>query len=270
MIVIFMFMTFVMYFMFWLFNYKRLVDFFPYQREILVAYYILLFVFSIVYLYIVYKNIQEVRLKEEVHFLQELKDIKKYQKEETESYIQRQADFQKKYIDELKLMKRSLEAQQYIVAKNQGENIYQSFQENKMKTYCQDAFINAVLQVKMNKALKNHISMQYRIVLPDDIKIDALVLPTILFNILDNALRACGHQENAFIELTLTHRQNFISIHLVNTNYQKNANNDMGMHGYGLTIVEELVTRYNGVYEWNDRGNTFESMIMLRYGEECA
>ena len=36
-------------------------------------------------------------------------------------------------------------------------------------------------------------------------------------------------------------------------------------HGFGLSIIEEIVKSYDGFCEWEDRGNIFESRIMLRY-----
>lgn len=46
---------------------------------------------------------------------------------------------------------------------------------------------------------------------------------------------------------------------------RKTTKSDSLSHGFGLSIIEEIVKSYDGFCEWEDRGNIFESRIMLRY-----
>lgn len=39
---------------------------------------------------------------------------------------------------------------------------------------------------------------------------------------------------------------------------------DFSSHGLGLSIIEEICQRYDGVYEWKDQGEEFVSAVLLR------
>ena len=39
---------------------------------------------------------------------------------------------------------------------------------------------------------------------------------------------------------------------------------DFSSHGLGLSIIEEICQRYDGVYEWKDQGEEFLSTVLLR------
>ena len=52
---------------------------------------------------------------------------------------------------------------------------------------------------------------------------------------------------------------------IFNSLARKTTKSDSLSHGFGLSIIEEIVKSYDGFCEWEDRGNIFESRIMLRY-----
>lgn len=92
-------------------------------------------------------------------------------------------------------------------------------------------------------------------------------------NILDNAIEACRSSESAepYLSLSLTTSKGFISILVKNSKNPQTVfdhtttKKDSFNHGLGLSIIEDICHKYDGSWQWHDYGNTFESVILLRY-----
>lgn len=102
------------------------------------------------------------------------------------------------------------------------------------------------------------------------------VLISLFSNLLDNAIESCqmASSLNPKIELSIDYKGDFLIIFMQNTKEtalifnslaRKTTKSDSLSHGFGLSIIEEIVKSYDGFCEWEDRGNIFESRIMLRY-----
>ena len=102
------------------------------------------------------------------------------------------------------------------------------------------------------------------------------LLISLFSNLLDNAIESCqmASSLNPKIELSIDYKGDFLIIFMQNTKEtalifnslaRKTTKSDSLSHGFGLSIIEEIVKSYDGFCEWEDRGNIFESRIMLRY-----
>ena len=120
------------------------------------------------------------------------------------------------------------------------------------------------------------ISFEYTILFPEKNDFSFSVLISLFSNLLDNAIESCqmASSLNPKIELSIDYKGDFLIIFMQNTNEtalifnslaRKTTKSDSLSHGFGLSIIEEIVKSYDGFCEWEDRGNIFESRIMLRY-----
>lgn len=92
---------------------------------------------------------------------------------------------------------------------------------------------------------------------------------------MDNGIEACesSGESHPFLSLSVNFQANYLYIHMKNTKnlYTKfdhtttKTNNDT--HGFGLSIMEGIVEKYDGSLSWQDDGSVFESRIMLKYEE---
>ena len=104
----------------------------------------------------------------------------------------------------------------------------------------------------------------------DNLVSDMVVL---LSNLLDNAIEACNSSGSSetHISLILKTSKGFLSILVRNSKNPQTkfshttTKKDSFNHGLGLSIVEDICHKYDGSWQWNDCGNVFESIILLRY-----
>ena len=117
------------------------------------------------------------------------------------------------------------------------------------------------------------IHVDYQIFLPEKSMIQPSDLSSVLFNILDNAIEACRSSEDLKknLSLSLTTSKGFLSVLVRNTKdpqvvfNHSTTKKDSVYHGLGLSIIEDICRKYDGSWQWNDYGDTFESVILLRY-----
>ena len=148
-----------------------------------------------------------------------------------------------------------------------------TFQRDRFHPYCEDNLILTILESKRMLAEQSGIHVDYKIFLPDKSVIQPSDLSSVLFNILDNAIEACRSTAgfDKHLSLSLTTSKGFLSILVRNTkdpqtvfNHSTTKKNSVH-HGLGLSIIEDICRKYDGSWQWNDCGNTFESVILLRY-----
>ena len=68
-----------------------------------------------------------------------------------------------------------------------------------------------------------------------------------------------------FIYLKINYTNNFILIYMKNSNYQTNNTDKSGIHGYGTSIVEDIIQENEGTCDWNNDDDFFETTLMLKY-----
>lgn len=101
-------------------------------------------------------------------------------------------------------------------------------------------------------------------------------LCSVFFNLMDNAIEAClqSGSQKPFIRLSTEFSGECLSIYLHNTknpeqifNHQttkKESYNPLPSHGFGLSIIEDICRKYDGAYQWLDRTDYFDSIVLLK------
>ena len=223
----------------------------------------LIFIFT--YLFIFYRLVKYIHLEEETKLLIQLNDIKRKQKQDIEFMIEEEQKNKEKIVKQINCVIQQIGCDRYEQAEKSFLEIYADFKSNYTQTYCDNAYVNAVISNKKSLMDKYKIDFNCQILLPNNLSLDVLVLPTILFNILDNAIQASKETHKKFIYLKINYTNNFILIYMKNSNYQTNNTDKSGIHGYGTSIVEDIIQENEGTCDWNNDDDFFETTLMLKY-----
>ena len=157
------------------------------------------------------------------------------------------------------------------------DSFSQTFQKERFHPYCQDNLIQAILEGKKLRAEQYHIQVSYEIFLPDKLSIEITDLCSVFFNLMDNAIEAClqSGSQRPFIRLSTEFSGECLSIYLHNTKNpeqifkhqttKKESYNPLPSHGFGLSIIEDICQKYDGAYQWLDRTDYFDSIVLLKF-----
>ena len=137
--------------------------------------------------------------------------------------------------------------------------------------FCSHSLLNAVFHEKQHIAESKGIHITYGISIPDKIQIQQYELASIFFNLLDNAIEACEQSEidSPFIRLKTSFQGSTLSIQMINSKNKnqlfskKTSKKNKSNHGFGLSIIEDIVDNYHGYVTWSDCGDTFKSIIIV-------
>lgn len=154
------------------------------------------------------------------------------------------------------------------------EELTSTFQKKRFHPICGDNLINAILDSKRQTASQYNIRTTFQLLLPEKMKIETSDLSSIFFNLMDNGIESCqnSHSSDPFIQITASQKANFLTIHMTNSkdpsykfNHKTNKT-DSWAHGFGLAIIEEIASKYDGSCQWIDGGDVFESVVMVEVG----
>ena len=160
---------------------------------------------------------------------------------------------------------------QYEEAARCLEKLTSTFQKERFHPICGDNLINAILDSKRQTASQYNIRTSFQLLLPEKMKIGTNDLSSIFFNLMDNGIESCqnSHSSDPFIQITASRNANFLTIHMINSkdpsykfNHKTNKT-DSWAHGFGLAIIEEIASKYDGSCQWIDGGDVFESVVMV-------
>lgn len=271
MLVIIIILFLSVYIVFWMINYFRL--YFPlleYEKYINITFWFLFLVLGLIIVILIVKYLQYYNSKTKLEELEKFETMRKNQKISIEQQLELEKNNQEYIKKQLHDIKRLVESNRIDEAKKAFSTVYSNFQMNSNKSmrYCSNTYINAVLYNKLNIAKEHGINIKYNILLPEKDSINVIDLPTILFNILDNSINACTLilHSNKYINLDINYNADYITIYLKNSigKVIKDNNHQLD-HGYGLEIVESIARKYDGHCVWENKGDYFESKIILRY-----
>ena len=131
---------------------------------------------------------------------------------------------------------------------------------------------DSVITTAVQKCEQKSIIFECDGILPDKCFIDDISLTCIFSNILDNAIEACEKASgDKYIKLSIFNKSNCIVINCINSKSQniksqenlfKTTKIENG-HGFGIKIIKEIVTSYDGVVSLDDKGTEFEIGLLI-------
>lgn len=137
--------------------------------------------------------------------------------------------------------------------------------------------VDYILSQKAAFAKQQNVETSIHAEYPKDCKIDPVDLCTILTNLLDNAMEACGKLPEAsakILSVTIRRINQFIIIQIANSCIEepiiskgnfKTSKTDKRHHGWGMKNVRLAVEKYHGTMEYEYNKNMFTVSVMLFY-----
>lgn len=238
--------------------------------------FLILAVFMIIISVLLYRMLSDVLKKSDIEtelsFLQKQKQLKQEQDYSLQIRRQNTQDFQFKTVQGLLDFQALLKQKKYEQADDALRNLNQTFQKERFHPYCQNNLLQAILEGKRLRAEQNHIQVSYEILLPEELSVDTADLSSVFFNLLDNAIEACNTSgnPNPEIRLSANFSNGFLTVYMHNTKNQaqifthQTTKSNSGIHGYGLSIIEDICQRYNGSYQWINHEGMFDSIVLLQ------
>ncbi|MBZ6527945.1 GHKL domain-containing protein [Aerococcaceae bacterium DSM 111021] len=133
--------------------------------------------------------------------------------------------------------------------------------------------IDSIINTKLQPASTESINLTTEIWIPKKIKIDSIDLAVLLGNLLDNAIEGClTIQENRFIDIKLLFESNQLKLRISNSFdgevdkqgeriLSRKRNNNI--HGFGLSSVQKIVNKYDGMHDIHYTHDSFSIKILL-------
>ena len=217
------------------------------------------------------KIVEHGRAKFDLKILEYENSLKDKEKIQLETLVKDNAQYKMYITEQLNTLFHNLETNSPDQLKKHLHVLDTKLHSKKPYYYCSNSLLNAIFHEKKRDADEKNISLEYIISLPEAFSIPQNELASIFFNLLDNALEACAHSDipNPFIRLKTTYQGNILSIHMQNSKNpavifnQKTSKRNLQLHGFGLSIIENIVSSHNGHATWIDHRLTFESILML-------
>lgn len=145
------------------------------------------------------------------------------------------------------------------------EQLRETVEESTEQTWCENAVINAVLTEKYHLCERKNIVFDARVVVKEDVSIDALHLCSVFCNLLDNAIGAAEESgmDKRFVSIRAYLKDKYMYIKAENTSKKQAVKVPKEGHGYGLQIIKRIVNQYNGKYqaEWKD--DVYSALVVL-------
>lgn len=219
-------------------------------------------------------TLKDARQEAELLALNQQQKLKEQQNQTLASRRQQTLSLQENVQRDLHTYETLMDNGQYEEAAHYLERLTFTFQKERFHPICGDNLINAILDSKRQTASQHNIRTSFQLLLPEKMKIETSDLSSIFFNLMDNGIESCqnSHSSDPFIQITASQNANFLTIHMTNSkdpsykfNHKTNKT-DSWAHGFGLAIIEEIASKYDGSCQWIDGGDVFESVVMVEVG----
>ena len=235
-------------------------------------------IFSIIFLFfflysVTMNTLKDSRQKAELLILEKQQQMKNEQNATLTKCRQETLAMQQNMKQKLLTYESLMNEHRYEEATLYLEDLTFTFQKERFHPICSDTLLNAILTNKRQVAVRYNIQTSFQLLLPENSTIESSDLSSIFFNLMDNAIESCrlSHSEKPFIHITAKQTANFLTIHMTNSKNpsikftHKTSKTDSLSHGFGLAIVEEIASKYDGSCQWIDSGDVFESVVMLQH-----
>ena len=236
-------------------------------------------IFSIIFLFyflysVTMNTLKDSRQKAELLILEKQQQMKSEQNATLTKCRQETLAMQQNMKQKLLTYESLMSEHRYEEATLYLEDLTFTFQKERFHPICSDTLLNAILTNKRQVAVQYNIQTSFQLLLPENPTLESSDLSSIFFNLMDNAIESCrlSHSEKPFIHITAKQTANFLTIHMTNSKdpaikfTHKTSKTDSWSHGFGLAIVEEIASKYDGSCQWIDGGDVFESVVMVEVG----
>lgn len=202
---------------------------------------------------------------------------------EAEKYIHRSEQMYYRHITEkiqenMKIrhdMKNILAAAENLSSSSNDEysnrlinELKRNINESEPHYFCENTILNAVLYDKSELASSKNIEFRSNVVIPEDIALDCYDLCRIFSNILDNAIEGACDSADKTININAKIDMGHLMIVAENGSSciknLKTTKRSQEKHGFGIHIIREISTKYNGDAEFFSTEKSFTCKAWLQ------
>lgn len=151
------------------------------------------------------------------------------------------------------------------------EQLEQKIEEAAPVSYCANLIVNVILVEKAREAEAQGISMDITVEFPENIALEKVDLCSIFSNLLDNAIHGAAEVEGErIITVNTWFFAGYYMIKVMNPvssvsiGSKQSRGKIMGLHGYGLYILEAIAEKYHGEFCTSAKDGIFIANIKLR------
>jgi hypothetical protein len=150
-------------------------------------------------------------------------------------------------------------------AKKQSDRIRERIGESGTPITTPSAPITYVLNLKRDEAINSGIDFKCSVNLTKPLEMEDSDLYLLLSNLLDNAIKHIGIKKRITVDIRETNDlciiiiSNSIDHSIINPTLQKEDG-----HGFGISTIERIVKRYDGILDFSELGETYQARLILK------
>lgn len=158
-------------------------------------------------------------------------------------------------------------------AQNYIHEIYSEIEANKVTAFCENEAANLIFSTFKKRADKNGIMMQVRARISQMMRVSETDFCVLLFNALENALRACKEQKEkgreGVMEILVYEKDERLLLQITNSCGEETAFaggipvTDRPGHGIGVRSICAIVEQYGGIYSFSAKEGQFILRISI-------
>lgn len=186
------------------------------------------------------------------------------------------------YVDKINAVRHDMKNQLlavYDTTEEQGssgarrmiEGMLQDIRTADEEVYSSNPVLNSILKVKAGKARQHDIEIGIETFVPKKILVADGDMGILFGNLFDNAIEACDKMEQGkkYIHFQLKYQSGNLLLHMKNSKRAGNnaklqtEKTDTRKHGRGLRSVKRTAEKYGGSLFLEDKGDLFETKLML-------
>ena len=139
---------------------------------------------------------------------------------------------------------------------------------------CGNRVLNAIFNMEDAKAKEYAVTLNFKVAAPRELPFRELDLCNLLTNVVDNAIEACVSEEikDPVVDITVNPKGDYLFVSVTNpTKKQENffqrpggtSKEDKLNHGKGMSIIRQIIGKYNGCYKQRIEDGVFHMEFLL-------
>lgn len=151
--------------------------------------------------------------------------------------------------------------------------VAENLQETVPMNYTGNLGVDGVLNYMLQKAKEKGISVESRVIIPEDLEISVFDMNIILGNLLENAIEANDGVKEPRIVFLMKFVNGALLLEISNTHANKiviknnimiSSKKNTEIHGYGIRNVKKVLAKYEHTIDFDETGPLFVVRIMMK------
>lgn len=215
-------------------------------------------------------------------------EIQKSENKYNESVIENNeamAKIRHDYIDQMQVVKLLVESEDDASRKKALqilEELSSAIHNTSTAQYCENKTINALLTAKIQELEKNDIDYDIKCFIPSKTFVDDLALCSVFSNLINNSIEASLKSVEPYVGISVKGDDDKLLVNIRNSVDENNTvdpgkirerfttKKDRNNHGFGVSIVKNIVEKYNGIISADCSNGNYEVTILFQADNSLA